>query len=317
MVRRKGYPHLSKVFDTEDAAAEWGDGIEEQMRDGTYDPGPATPPPETIHCMLQRYWEEVSPTKAREGDADEARIKRLQKRLGRWSVHRLTSRQLTQYKRERLEEKAAAQTVLHELVLVRHAYRIAIEDWGLDLKGPVPKTRRPKLPPGRKFRIKDSELKSIRLATGSRDVGDAAEFAVESCMRRGEILALGPYDVSLDSRRATLVNTKNGESRTVPLTARAVEILRPRVEVGMDPLFPIKPQSLSRGFCRAVRQAGYRHLRFHDTRHEGISRLFEQGYGIMEVIQITGHKTLSQLLRYTHLDVNGILEKMQELEDAA
>ncbi|MNJ65475.1 Tyrosine recombinase XerC [compost metagenome] len=51
-------------------------------------------------------------------------------------------------------------------------------------------------------------------------------------------------------------------------------------------------------------------LHFHDLRHEGTSRLFEKGLSIMEVASITGHKTMSQLKRYTHLCPNTLADKL-------
>lgn len=51
-------------------------------------------------------------------------------------------------------------------------------------------------------------------------------------------------------------------------------------------------------------------LRFHDLRHEATSRLFERGLGMMEVASMTGHKSLSMLKRYTHVDAARLAEKL-------
>lgn len=316
-VRKVGYPHQYKVFETEQEASEWGDNIEDQMRAGVFDLPTREPPPKTVQAMMQRYLETVSPGKTRGGKDDRARIRRLQQVLGGYSVQNLTSRRVSQYKKDRLADGAAAQTVLHELVLLHHAYTTAVEEWGLELKGPVPRTKRPKLPHGRNQRIPAALVNRIRLATHSAVLGDIVEFAVETCMRRSEIVTLSSSNVVLAARTAFLPRTKNGEPRTVPLTARAVELIRHRVQSGMNPVFDIQPDSLSRAFYRAVRRVGHPTLRFHDTRHEGISRLFEKGYSVLEVSRISGHKTLTQLDRYTHLDVKHLIEKMALLEDAA
>jgi integrase len=311
------------VFDTEQDAADWGDKIEEEMRSGTFDAKPHEPPPKTVREMLQRYRDRVSIGKTRDGKDDRARIERLQAILGAYSVHALNSRRVTRYKTDRLEEGAGAQTVLHELVILHHAFKISVEEWGLELKTAIPRTRRPKLPPGRNFRISRSEAARIRLATQSRILPDIVDLAIETCMRRGEIIMLTADLISLENKTAYLPITKNGEARTVPLSSRALAILRPRVEAGMNPIFNIQPDSLTRAFCRAVRRIGLDHLRFHDTRHEGISRLFENGYSVIEAARVSGHKTLTQLDRYAHLDVKHIIEKMaylgerDALEDAA
>lgn len=316
-VRRVGFPHQYKVFDVEADAEKWGDTIEEAMRTGTFDTKPLVPAPTTVREMLQRYVETVSIHKTRDGRDDKPRIRRLQRILGGYSVHTLTSRRVNQYKKDRLAEEAGAQTVLHELALLHHAYTVAVEEWGLELSGPIPRTRRPKLPPGRNYRIPQAVLGRIRMATQSKVLADVMDFAVETCMRRSEILSMSPSTVDLEQRTVYLPTTKNGEPRTVPLTAKAIKIIRGRVEAGMNPLFNIKPDSLTRSFCRTVRRAGYAHLRFHDTRHEGISRLFEQGYSVIEAARVSGHKTLTQLDRYAHLDVKHIIAKMAELDEAA
>jgi integrase len=61
---------------------------------------------------------------------------------------------------------------------------------------------------------------------------------------------------------------------------------------------------------QAVDRAGLKAIRFHDLRHEATSRLFERGLNVIEVARITGHVTLSMLDRYTHLDVQGLVQKL-------
>ncbi|OWT61869.1 site-specific integrase [Candidimonas nitroreducens] len=308
-VRLKGFPHTAKSFRDRAEAEEWGRDTETAIREGTYEERISEPPPRTIREMLQRYQAEVSPGKADNGQSDKARIKRLQATLGAYSVHTLQSTRLARYKADRLAQGAAAQTVLHELVILHHAYRTACDEWGLQMDHAIPRTKRPRLPPGRDQRIRPEALQAIRKATGSKLLGDVIEFAIETCMRRTEITSLTPDHVSLENRTAFLPKTKNGMPRLVPLTPRAVELLRPRME-STGTVFGIEPNSLSRAFCRATRRAGYPKLRFHDTRHEGISRMFERGLGVLEVAKISGHKTLSQLNRYTHLDVSSLVEKL-------
>ena len=51
-------------------------------------------------------------------------------------------------------------------------------------------------------------------------------------------------------------------------------------------------------------------LRFHDLRHEAISRFFEMGLSIPEVAVISGHKDARMLFRYTHLRAENIIVKL-------
>ena len=60
-----------------------------------------------------------------------------------------------------------------------------------------------------------------------------------------------------------------------------------------------------------LKRSGITNLHFHDLRHEAISRFFEKGLSIPEVSLISGHKDVRQLMRYTHLKVETLLNKIE------
>ena len=124
-------------------------------------------------------------------------------------------------------------------------------------------------------------------------------LAIETGMRRSELLALQWSNVDLEKRIAFLPITKNGESRGVPLSTRAVAILRGLPTSTTGRVFgALTVEALKQSFRRAVRRAGIAGLRLHDLRHEATSRLFEKGLNVMEVASVTGHKKLQMLKRY-------------------
>ena len=126
-------------------------------------------------------------------------------------------------------------------------------------------------------------------------------------MRRSEILGLLWTNVDLEKRVAHLLMTKNGESRGVPLSSRAVAILRALPPSCTGRVFgELTVEALKLSFKRAVRRAGIDGLRLHDLRHEATSRFFEKGLNVMEVASVTGHKTLQMLKRYTHLSAGDL-----------
>ncbi|WP_394713852.1 site-specific integrase [uncultured Desulfuromonas sp.] len=114
---------------------------------------------------------------------------------------------------------------------------------------------------------------------------------------------------NLNNRTIFLKDSKNGESRTVPLSSTAVATLKkiPR-DISTPHVFPIL--GVSRKFSLACKAAEIEDLRFHDLRHEATSRLFEKGLNPMEVASITGHKTLQMLKRYTHLRAEDLAAKL-------
>jgi integrase len=140
-------------------------------------------------------------------------------------------------------------------------------------------------------------------------IGVIFELAIETAMRRGEIISLTLENVNFDKRTAYLPDTKNGDSRTVPLSFRAIELLE-QVRTSRGKLFPINGDSIGKAFRRVTDRVGIEDLRFHDLRHEATSRLFEKGLQLMEVASITGHKDLAMLKRYTHLDAEKLALKL-------
>jgi len=111
-------------------------------------------------------------------------------------------------------------------------------------------------------------------------------------MRRGEILRLQWELVDLDRRIAFLPLTKNGSSREVPLSTNAAKVLaRQRQRNDTPSPFPVTPNGFRLAWDRLRSRAGLVDFRFHDLRHEAISRFFELGLNIPEVAVISGHKT--------------------------
>ena len=129
-------------------------------------------------------------------------------------------------------------------------------------------------------------------------------LAIETAMRRGEMLDLQWQHVDLVRCVAHLPLTKNGDSRDIPLSRRAVATLRALLadaKPSADRVFPVTGNSIRLAFEHLRVRAQMEDLRFHDLRHEGVSRLFEKGLNIAEVSAISGHKELRMLQRYTHL----------------
>ena len=141
-------------------------------------------------------------------------------------------------------------------------------------------------------------------------------------MRLSEILSIKCEDVDLANRKALLRHTKNGDSRVVPLTSRArEEIEKQLLNKESELVFPYCRWQVRRKFVKAVNKAKSTHigvqnpfidLRFHDLRHEALSRLSDKGLNVIELAHISGHKTLSMLKRYTHPCHETLLNKIDK-----
>jgi integrase len=138
-------------------------------------------------------------------------------------------------------------------------------------------------------------------------------LAIETAMRRGEMLDLQWQHVDLVRCVAHLPLTKNGDSRDIPLSRRAIAILKGlKADKGRDAerVFPVTGNSIRLAFEHLRVRAGMKDFHFHDLRHEGITRLFERGLNIVEVSAISGHRELKMLQRYTHLRAVDLVSRL-------
>jgi integrase len=309
-IRKKGYPSLSASFDTKADAQRWAAEIEGDMsRKRFVDTREAEAT--TLKQAFERYQREVSAQK-KGAVQEKTRIKTWsESKYGSKSLAEIRSSDLAEYRDARLAEGVSTNTVRLALALISHLYTVAIKDWGIEgLTNPVTKIRMPKGSRERDRRPTKSELAAVIKASGDihAEMPAVIELAVETAMRRGELLTLRREHIK--GKHALLEDTKNGSRRLVPLSNRAralLESLPARIDGNV---FSLAPHSVSQYFLKACRAAGVEDLHFHDLRHEGTSRLFEKGLSIMEAATITGHKTVNMLRRYTHLCPDSLADKL-------
>lgn len=309
-IRRKGHPTLSATFDSKADAQRWAAEVEGDMSRARFvDVREAEQT--TIAQALKRYRREISDHK--KGARQEGvRIDRwLDHPLANKSLATLKSSDLAEYRDARAKAGAATATIRLDLAIISHLYTIAAKEWGIEgLANPCKSLRMPKGSKERTRRPTTEELSRVYAAAAhiQAELPVIIELAADTAMRRTELVTLRRAQVK--GRVAYLEDTKNGERRAVPLSSRALELLK-SLPVRMDGrYFSLSPQSVSNYFPRACAAAGVIGLRYHDLRHEATSRLFERGFTMMEVASITGHKTLSMLKRYTHLSPHDLAEKL-------
>lgn len=316
-VRKKGFSAQTDTFETRKEAEAWAKKVESEMDQGLFVSSKEAQRT-TLGEALERYAKEVSAAK-KSVDMELCRIRKWREHpLALRSLASLRGMDFAKYRDERLAAGKAANTIRLELAIVSHLFTIAKKEWGMEsLANPVQAIRLPA--PGRarsRRLVGDEEERLLAACDTSRSsaLKDLVVLALETAMRQGELLSLRWSNVDLQGTAAHLPETKNGESRDVPLSTRAIEMLRRRPRSLKDDrvFFEWRAASgLKHTWSRAVQRAGIDDLHFHDLRHEATSRLFEKpGFGIMEVAAITGHKTLTMLKRYTHLRVEDLAAKL-------
>lgn len=197
-------------------------------------------------------------------------------------------------------------SVNRELNLLSHCLTQA-RRWRLMDHKPMDDLKRPKNPAHRDRRIYQPEIDALLVALfyceskpvtqQQQRVAVAFLFAIETAMRAGEICSLTPGNIDLAARTAFLPDTKNGTSRLVPLSSDAVRLLSRLQPWPDDSVFNTSSGTISTFFRRAVELAGLKNLTFHDSRHEGATRLASK-LDVLDLARTTGHKDIKQLMTY-------------------
>ena len=338
VIRKAGWPTASKTFRVKRDAEDWARRTEDEMVRGVYIER-SSAERMTLEKALKRYLAEVSPTKAPKTAKSEAgSAKVLIPRLGKYSLAALSADILADYRDSRLAERSRRKTLVSpntvrlELALLSHLFTVAIQEWRIGLPAnPVLNIRKPSPGQGRDRRLSADEERRLVAAVNAHSnpmLGWIVRIAIETGMRSSEITGLRCHQVDLQKRVVRLTDTKNDSSRTVPLTKVATETFKTALayparpkdcnlvffgEPGKDD--KRRPYAFTKTWGLLKKKLGMPDLRFHDLRHEAVSRLVESGLSDQEVSAISGHKSMQMLKRYTHLRAEDLVSKLDQLEN--
>ncbi|MQY51318.1 tyrosine-type recombinase/integrase [Rhodocyclus gracilis] len=344
VIRKTGWPTHSKSFRTKRDAEDWSRRTEDEMVRGVFIQRSGAERM-TVADALKRYLDEV-PKKPSTAAADARRAKSLIASLGKYSMAALTREIVAKYRDDRLaglDRKDAKgkpaprprspSTVRLDLALLGHLYTIAIKEWGMGLThNPVQAIRKPPPAPGRTRRLAADEEERLLAAMAAHSnpmLGWIAGIALHSAMRSGEIATLRLGQVDLERRVVRLDETKNGSARTVPLSAEATELFRQAIA---NPIRPKdcdliffgepgkdgkrRPYVFQKMWREARAAAQIEDFRFHDLRHESVSRLVEGGLSDQKTAAISGHKSMQMLKRYAHLRSEDLIDELDRISEA-
>jgi integrase len=196
-------------------------------------------------------------------------------------------------------------TVRKELNVLKHLFRLAVEEWACIQMSPAQGVKPPKKTADRVRFLQPGELMVV-LAACPEWLQAIVLLAVTTGMRRGEILGLRWLDISLELGIILLPQTKNGDGRSVSLNQTALKALQ-SLPVGLgskptDKLFTdVTPTQVSQRFIRVCRKAGILDFHFHDLRHTHASWLRQRGTQLDVIAKQLGHRDLRMTARYAHL----------------
>ena len=340
-VRRKGYETQSRTFEKMGDARKWANDIENKIDRGIFEDRREAEKT-TLRTALERYEREVTSQKKPQRQEKNVIKRWLERReFSEKTLAALKSSDFAGFRDTRLKV-VSSQTVRHELKLIAHMYNIAAKEWGISIDNPLRNIKMPAQSKNRERRLSADEERYLLAAaekSGAADkngkslaniwVAPIIRFALATAMRQGEILTLTWKHIDMQKRTATLDDTKNGERRVVPLSPSALCVLESLPRTLRGPVFATTQEALVQSWRRAIKRAQRLYaddckqnsneadpdflldFHFHDLRHEATSRFFELGIlDAMAISEITGHKTLQMLKRYTHLNATDIALKL-------
>ena len=257
--------------------------------------------PKTLQEILDKYKDTVIPHK-KSASSETFMINAFMK--NKWvasPLNMLSAAQIAEYRDKRLLSVKPS-TIAREFGIVKHALHVAKLEWEWEVPNDLfAGIRLPQIHQRGVRRINDHDLKSL-LEEASKHSNMYLKpiilIAINTAMRRGEILSLKWSDIDLKRSLINIDNTKTGYARSIKIN-NDVRIVLENLEMIDERVFPISINSLRLCYQRLCNKLNIK-IRFHDFRHEAISRLFEQNLSIPHIASISGHRTVSQLFRYAH-----------------
>lgn len=327
-VRLKGVK-MTGTFASKVDAANWAAEQEHNIRRGLMKPGSNR----TVADAMNEYALRVSPLKS--GRWETNRIKAFirdfpvlaamklsdvsSNDFGRWRDARLAGNPAKKLK------PVSTSTVLRDINLFSHVFTTARDEWKWIAESPLKGMRRPSDGEPRTRKITDAEVEQVLETLGyseletpgniSQRIGAMFVLALETAMRRGEMIGLTWQNVFLDKRYVHLPKTKNGSARNVPLSPRAIRLLEqmsPLKDAFEGGVFGVSDGSADGLFRKARAMGGLSDFTFHDARRTALTRLASR-FTVMELAKISGHRDIRILQNvYYAPEATDLAAKLQD-----
>lgn len=329
-VRRTGELPISKTFARKSDAIKWANEIETRADQGFAIPSRAEAT-RTLAAAIDRWIEDRLPELA-ESDQQNAKAiaMRWRKECGDLTLTRVSPDIIESTARALRDETdkdgnliRSPQRVNRFLATLSRIMGYAHKNLRWIDKNPCSAVRRYKEPPGRVRFLTSEEVTTLLAAVDAqesragqpkRDFQLFVRIALFTGARRGEVAALQWRDLDVDNGRITFRVTKNGTSRTVPMPSVLTACVREYRE-----FCKVRPLDTAARIFGHDYEYDWRRVRgvlpnfrFHDTRHNVASQLAMSGASLLDIAEITGHKTLSMIKRYSHLSDVHVRSKIEE-----
>jgi integrase len=344
VVRMNGHT-LSRTFALYEQAKNWSRDCESAIEKASpttpfhktawlgLAPKPIAPPDDTkphagwtVKRALEHYGKTL--TIEKKGKVQELARQRMwqNQAMAKKALSALTVEDVQGVVNARLADDCAGDTVRRDTNCLRALYRDAAKVWGITgLPDPFKGLNLPRPAPHRERRLEDGhganlgeeERLRAELAKWKRSPDihiDLFDFSIETGFRLSEAHAIvvGNVRSFQGLMRVELPSSKNDDPRRVVLSAKAQEIVKRRMhgQKPDDKLFAISDSARKRAWAWAREEAGVQDLRWHDLRHEGISRMAGKNLHLGELMAQSGHRDAESVKRYMNARAKDIAKKL-------
>lgn len=247
----------------------------------------------------------------------------LVEKFGNIPLQRFNIAMLEGYQQELLVEGKASGTINRRMAMLKHLFHKA-NDWGWVDDGTLRVVRKVKMlkePAGRLRYLSPEEVRNLLAQCRNPQLKAIVIMAINTGMRRGEILDLKWESVDLRNGYILIGQSKNGDRREVPINGAVREVLSGIVRrLDSSHVFcDAKGKAYKGGrnaYVRACERAGLHDFHFHDLRHTAASFMAMGGVDLMAIKQILGHKTIQMTLRYSHLAPGHLRKAVAAIDQA-
>jgi len=256
-----------------------------------------TKKPIPLKQLCSEYLTQHSKENKRSWKRDEVTINHFLQLFGDKNIRQLSSFLITGYRNDR-SKKVCKSTVNRELDTIRNMFNKAVE-WCYIEKSPYTGVEKYKVNNTNLRILSSEEFKSV-IQVSSETLKPILLMAVNTGMRISEILNLLWNDVNLDKGYILIRDSKNYESRYIPIHQELKKVLVNLKEKSETEYVFGGRKSIRKQWQKALKLSGIEHCRFHDLRHTFASNLVMAGVDLVTVSQLMGHKDLSMTKRYAH-----------------
>ncbi len=326
LIRIKGYPTLSATFERKTDAKTWVQENESKMKLGKQLQTPESKK-HTLNDLIERYETNELPKRKSDIEKFKMHLKWWSKEIGEYCLSLITPAMLTQCK-EKLETETSLKpkngrttrtpaTVNRYMATLSIVLSFACNEYGWIDENPMRKVRKNKEQATKDRYLMPNEIEKIFIACETFNLRGKnynketylfVLIALSTGARYSEIINLQWNNIDFTNRQFYFLNTKNGENRGVPMTNDVYKKLQEYQKIRnikSNYLFTTSDGSklidMRVRFYKVLEVAGIKDLRFHDLRHTVASHIAMNGGSLLDIAQVTGHKTMQMVKRYSHL----------------